>query len=393
MRSSSVPTALVHPDRSADTVVLPEPVGRWAGVRHVTSPPSPELVVELQAPTAYPAVSLLMPTTPAPRMTELDRARLQGLLATAQRRLRGEAHPEGESVEAALADLVVEAAALPTASGLGVFVSAGGMRVSVRLPVAVTERVVVDPTFATRDLVRALHRTPRHVVLVLTGQEARLFTGLGTELRPVGGRFPMQPRRDRRRDPDRPRLAAADAAAFWRDVDAALGAHLLAHPAPLVVAGDTRATAGFMAVSTNLGRLAGTLEANLVREPLPRLAERVRPVLEDYLRSREEEAVALLDRRTGSGRAVSGLAAAWFAVRHERPEMLVVDESLSVAARLSSDGDLLVPAEDPEAPDVLDDVVDELIEAVLRRGGWVALARPGSLDSHGGVALTLRSRH
>lgn len=387
-----VPSGVTRPEVSPDTGLPPRPVGRWSGGRHVASPPPAELVVALQGATAYPAVSLLLPTTPAPRMTEVDRARLQGLLATAERRLESEAHPERQSVGAALAELVAEACTREAAAGLAVFASPSGIRVTVRLPIAVSERVVVDPTFATRDLVHALHRTPRHVVLLLTGQEARLFTGLGAELQPVQGRFPMRPRRERRRDPDRPRLAAADAAAFWRDVDAALGAYLLAHPAPLVIAGDRRATAGFVALSSHLDRLAGTLEANLAREPLPRLAERVRPVLEGYLRSRQDEALALLDRRTGSGRAVSGLVAAWFAARHERPEMLVVDESLSVPARLTSDGDLVVPAVDPEAPDVLDDIVDELIETVLRRGGWVALARPGSLDGHGGVALTLRSR-
>jgi hypothetical protein len=71
--------------------------------------------------------------------------------------------------------------------------------------------------------------------------------------------------------------------------------------------------------------------------------------------------------------------------------MLAVEEGLFYPARLSDDGDLLLPATDVEHPDVIDDAVDELIELVLERGGWVALVEDGALVEHGGVALTLRS--
>jgi hypothetical protein len=114
-----------------------------------------------------------------------------------------------------------------------------------------------------------------------------------------------------------------------------------------------------------------------VHQPLAELAGRTRPVLERYLHSRQQEALELLDRRTSSSRAVSGMSSAWLAARTERPEMLAVEQGLFFPARLSGDGDLLLPATDVEHPDVLDDAVDELIELVLDRGGWVALVDDG----------------
>jgi hypothetical protein len=86
------------------------------------------------------------------------------------------------------------------------------------------------------------------------------------------------------------------------------------------------------------------------------------------------------------------MTGAWLAARRERVEMLAVEEGLFFPARLSADGDVLTPATDVEHPDVLDDAVDELIETVLARGGWVALVRDGGLAAHGGVAVTLRTR-
>lgn len=87
---------------------------------------------------------------------------------------------------------------------------------------------------------------------------------------------------------------------------------------------------------------------------------------------------------------MKGITAAWLAATHERPEMLAVEDTLVYPARLAADGDLLVPADDAESPDVIDDAVDELIELVLHRGGWVALVEDGALADHYRIALTLR---
>ncbi|MCY7366219.1 MAG: hypothetical protein LH469_13035, partial [Frankiaceae bacterium] len=265
--------------------------------------------------------------------------------------------------------------------------------VALRLPVTVRERVVVDPSFATRDLVRSLHRTPRHAVLVLSSREARLFEGAGDQLRPARtSAFPLRDARQRKGDGARADRDEKDTAAFFRTVDRALATYLRLHPAPLVLAGSKRVLAAFTGQSTNLGRLAGSIPVNLSTEPLSVLAERIRPALESYLLSRQQEALDLLDRRIGARRAAAGMAAAWLAARTERPEMLAVEQGLFYPARVSDDGDLLLPATDVEHPEVIDDAVDELIELVLERGGWVALVDDGALAAHGGVALTLRSR-
>ena len=48
-------------------------------------------------------------------------------------------------------------------------------------------------------------------------------------------------------------------------------------------------------------RLAGTVQGSHARTPLPTLARLIRPVLQDYLRSREAEALTLLDTRSKTG--------------------------------------------------------------------------------------------
>jgi hypothetical protein len=360
--------------------------------------PTPAEVLALQSVREYPAISILCSTDAAPVMPTVTVARLEQLVDDATRRLRLEL---GGAVAAALHDdlmhLVDDAKERPTRAAVALYVS--NRHISAwSLPQPVKDRAVVDPTFATRDLVRSLHRTPRHVVLVLTEHEARLFDGAGdTLLPPFGGPFPLIDRTPRRHtrtgggpvkggDEDR----RADT--FFRTVDRALGTYLSLHPAPLVLVGAGRTLTRFTRISRNLGRLAGSVQGSHVRTPLPTLARLIRPVIEDYLRSREQEALALLATRNRSATVATGMPAVWLAARAERPEMLAVEEGLFYPARVSSDGDLIRPAEDLEHPDVIDDAVDEVIETVLRRGGWVALVQDGALSEAEGIALTLRPR-
>jgi hypothetical protein len=354
--------------------------------------PTPALVTFLQSLQGYPSVSLLLSTTPAPRMTAPDAARLGALAREARRRLAEEDLPGVRmAVLEPLADLVLRAVAGPASTAIALYASPGTTEL-VHLPVTVTDRAVVDPTFATRDLVRALHRTPRHVVLLLSRFEGGLFDGVGDDLRPAPGRaFPRTPV-GLPEGPGRPRraLEPEEQRAFLRGVDAALGSYLRLNPAPLVLVGDERVVSQFRRISRNTRRLAGCVHGNLLSAPLADLVPRVRAVLHEYLRSRQAEALALIEQRTSAGRVATGIGAAWLASRFEPPEMLAVEEGFIYPARLDETGDLLSPADDIEHPDVIDDAVDELIEAVLRRGGWIALMEDGVLAEHGGVVLTLR---
>lgn len=363
--------------------------------------PTPSQVTALQAVRDYPCISLLLTTTPSAAMLDADIVRLRHLVREARRRLS----QEGIDAAAALArldDTFDEVVTGPTTSALAVFASAGTAS-AVRLPVQVSDRVVIDPTFATRDLVRALHRTPRHVVLLLSSTQARLLDAVGDQLRPVvGGPFPLRSdgtrndgtgRGDGRRGRTADKQEAkrdADLAAFLRTVDRALGTYLRLHPAPLVLVGPAPVLSAFRSLSRNTARLAGAVSGNLAGAPFPELAERIRPVLDAYLHSRQAEALELIEKRYRAHRVVSGMPSAWLAARRERPEMLAVEDCLVYPARLSADGDLLTPAEDVEHPEVIDDAVDEIIELVLDRGGWVALMEAGSLAAHEGIALTVR---
>ncbi|GAB2584290.1 hypothetical protein Aab01nite_54350 [Paractinoplanes abujensis] len=359
------------------------------------STPAAAQITALQQVREYPAISVLLTTAPAAQLGRADALRLDALVDQAVDRVRAELQPAAAAPAVRrLQALAEQARRGPTTHALALYASAGTDAL-LRLPVPVRDRAVVDPTFATRDLVRALHRTPRHLVLALNSAHARLFDAAGDTLLPaLSGAFPLTAERSGTRSrgrADRPaRATGSDDVDFYRRVDAALGTYLRLHPAPLVLVGSEHATAAFRRVSTNCARLAGTVPGNLTHANTGHLTTRIRTVLDAYLHRRQQEALALIDQRAAAGRVASGMPAAWLAARTSRPEVLAVDESLFYPARLSDDGDTLSPARDVDHPDVIDDAVDELIELVLIRGGWIAFTDPGALDHHDGVALAIR---
>ena len=90
-------------------------------------------------------------------------------------------------------------------------------------------------------------------------------------------------------------MSDADHTTFLKRVEQALTVHLQLHPAPVVIVGPDRVLARFRAL-TKMPRIAGTIPANIGNHPLTALTRRIRPVMETYLRGRQDEALRLLDR-------------------------------------------------------------------------------------------------
>ncbi len=343
-------------------------------------------VWRLQSMRSEPSVSLLLTTTPATRLDQSERARLRALHHEALERLTAEPAARAAAVAALrvrLDRLVAKAEHVAPDRALALYASAEHAELIV-LPIAVPERVVVDATFATRDLVRALHRTPKHLVLLLSAREARLLEGHAEDLAPApNSKFPLHAGSGDRQ---------LSTPAFLATVDRALAAYRRAHPSPLIVVGAEPTLSAFRGMATSLDRLAGVVRGNHMRASLQRLDALTAPVLEDYLLSRQVEALQLLATRGNEGRAILGIDGAWLIARWGIPEMLAVEHDFFFPARLTADGDGIEAADDVDSPDVIDDLVDELIELVMLRGGWVALVEPGSLPGRSRIALTQRLR-
>lgn len=360
---------------------------------------SKELNILLET-RGYPAVSILCPIFRAYPESRQNGVRLQNLLRSATARLLeefplDEVSPLVRRLETSVANVDLRSCL----DGIAIYANAEWGTV-VHLPLRVRERVVVDETFATRDLVLALRRRPRYRVLALGERITRLYEGVGDGLSQVSqGRFPFglnfdpddrgrPPRGDRGMDSTG---AAAERRRHGvRTVDEVLAELNSIDPLPLIILGSRRALAAFDEVSRSRLPVVATV-ALAEDSPSPdQIAERVEPLIREWTRSQEAELLRTLEDARWAGRTITGVQQVWTAARQGRVHSLLVEEGFHYPARVDPDGSRLTAAEDATAPDVIDDAVDELIEEALGKGGRVALVDDGALGDYARVAAILR---
>ncbi|PRC46866.1 hypothetical protein C6A85_87885, partial [Mycobacterium sp. ITM-2017-0098] len=207
--------------RPTSRVAAAAPVRASTEGSHVV-PVTADAVTLLQSMRADPSISILAKTQPGGRISGQDIATLRSLASQARQRLVAEDCTDVTALLDALCSMLAEAVTQPADRAIAFFVSRAHSCWAT-LPVPVIDRCVIDPTFATRDLVRALHHTPRHSVLMLSTDHARLLHGHGATLTPSPtGAFPVQ-RSIAGKNRGRTAERAVD---FLRRVDRALGAAL-----------------------------------------------------------------------------------------------------------------------------------------------------------------------
>lgn len=352
----------------------------------------------LQAIRGYPALSILLPTHRTAPANRQDPIRVKNLVRQAQERLLAEfSQRDLAGLFARLDALVNTIDYRYTLDGLALFVNADIAR-SFMLPFPLKERVVVDETFATRDLVFALNRTPRYWVLALSEQPTRLFEGIRETLIEVTGNgFPIihtgpggQQAIPNKPDINRSAYRDEHHRLFFRQVDEAFKPFMVADPLPLAVVGVDRYLAFFREVSAYTSEIVTTMTGNHDKTTAHELGKLVWPLVEGSLAARRKGYLQELDAAVGAQKYVSTIGEVWRLGHEGRGALLLVEEDFHYPARVDASGMHLTPADDPSAPDVLDDAVDDLIETVLAHGGRVAFVDNGALTQHQRIALVLR---
>lgn len=350
-------------------------------------------VLELARREAEPAVTIMLPVVQPAAAHPENPLNLRALLTQA-----GEIVETWWGREAAVAvrrqidDLDLELGPDESARGLVLLATTEDCRV-LRLPFAVDPQVVVDRTFATRQILEGLARHPRFRVLVLAGHRARLLEGRAEGLHEVtDGGFPLEvtpphewdaPQRDR---PIHEGVASEEHRFVYRAVDVALDAACASDPLPLVVAAAERELAYFDEVTRHGALVVGRVRGNYDRAGPTELAEVVRPAVETYLGELRQQAVRRLREAYGRGMAVTDLVPVRQAAVAGRGHELIVEEGLTAPKHwLGSSG----PGRTEDGVPV-DDAVDDIIEAVLRSGGTVEFVESGALDDLEHIGLIVR---
>ncbi len=353
---------------------------------------------QLQQMRDYPSLSILAPTHRTAPDNLQDPIRIKNLVTQATARLHDEfPKREVEPLLERLEFLVEEIDWRTTQDGLALFAN-NHFAARFDLPFAPTERVAIDETFATRDLVLALNRSPRYYVLVLSDQPTRLFEATRDKLLELKtGKFPLEhqgpggalampgghgvQQSAHRDEYDRQ---------FFRRVDEELATVLADDPLPLVVTGVTRNLAFWDEISGNKARIAGTLEGSHEKTNPHDLGPLVWPIMQRHMAARRAQTLQALGDAIGAQKYAAGMGECWQMAQEGRADTLLVEEDFHYPAQLHSSG-LLMPAEAALSDaDFMGDAVDDLIECVIDKGGRVVFVSNGNLETHCRIAMITR---
>lgn len=349
---------------------------------------------ELQALTKVPALSILLPTHRTSPDNKQDPIVVKNLVSEATDRLSKEfSDRDLGPLLVNLDGLVSDINYTHTLNGLALFVSHEFARLFY-LPFTVPQRVVIDQSFATRDLVYGLHRAQRYWVFLLSQNATRLLTGTGETLEEVtDGTFPMEMSGPGATAalPDSADSAYVDDRhrRFFQQVDRAFAAYAEDDTLPLILGGVIRQISFFKEVSEYRSQVVGTVTGNFDKATVAELVPEVWPIVEGERDRQRADALEALDKAMGEGKVVSAIEAVWRLANEGRGKLLLVEKGYHVPAVVDGKGYLQV-VEAKGGTDVIDDAVDEIIEVVLAKGGEVMLMEDDALPDHRHIALTLR---
>ncbi|NJM05385.1 hypothetical protein HC891_02885 [Candidatus Gracilibacteria bacterium] len=353
----------------------------------------------LQAIESYPSLTIILPTHRTSPDNQQDPIRLKNLVKEAQDRLLSEfSQRDIAALQKNLDDLVERVDFEHNLDGLVLFVNADMARMYT-VPFDLPERVVIDHTFATRDLVYALNRTQHYWVLLLSEQPTRLFEAVRADLVEVndGTPFPMVNKRPggESRLPGGIGVNASQVRddherIFFQQVDQAFAEFYAADPQPVAVLSEVRTLASFDAVTRHNEAIIARVGGNYDHETPHEIGKIVWPTMSEAFAELRKRSFESLDAALSSKRSASGIVECWRMGQEGRIDLLLVAENYEQPAVLDETGFVLTPVDELGGVDVHDDAVDELIEIVLSKGGRIRFTDPGTLDDHSNIAAVLR---
>lgn len=370
----------------------------------------------IQSETEGPCLSLYQPTHRAFPERQQDPIRFRNLVKSMEDSLRRE-HPNRD-VEPLLAPFhaLADDPAFweHSLDGLVVLGSADGLRVY-KVQRAVPEFAVVADSFHTKPLMRIMQSADRYQILAIDRNEARLFEGNRDQLDevPLAAGVPrtledavrIDAERDRatrthgRADPGvmgrhgssdvKSDAVEADTERFFRAVDrAVIELHSRPTGMPLLLAALPEHHHLFRKVSNNPNLLEASIDVHPKSLSLEQLRERAwSQVLPTYL-ARLGGLVDAFAEALAKQQATGDLSDAARAAAEGRIATLLLQAGHRIPGTVDARTGAVTPGDmsDPGTGDMLDD----LGELVLRKGGEVVIVPAERMPTGSGLAATYR---
>lgn len=340
----------------------------------------------------YPCVTIVLPTHRTSPDNKQDAILLKNLVTEAQNRLSEEFTKRDLSSLAKNLQRVEEIDHNYNKEGLAIFINDQVFHYE-KLLFKPEPRVVIDETFATRDIIRSMHKAENYYVMIISRQKVRLFEGYLEQVSEViNGNFPMLNETLYETQASNRSVSSKEddlIKEFFNRADKAFNEIYKNDPADLILMGVDRNITHYQEICDKKSIIVGGITTGGDDAKPHEVAQLAWPLAKEVFASRQRNAIQNLKQAVSANKFESDLQQIYRAIQEGRGDTLFVELGYFQPATIAEDGQIVL-SDDPKAPGVIDDLVDELAEEVLQYGGKVVFCENGSLEPYQRIALITR---
>jgi len=291
--------------------------------------------------------------------------------------------------------------------GLGIFVSTAIQKI-IQFNFPVKERVLIDDSFALKELIHLLNLSKEYYVLEINEHETRLFKGILDSIielkdeyfpkqyeelyeyaKPTRGSSFMGSTNLKDFEKDKSVMEEIRMKGFLHDMDSSLKKYL-EKDTPLVLLGVEKELYYFKNVTDYKDNIALEIPGNYTHSTEDELSKLVHSELNLRIDNDRLALVKVLEEKDGEGLTVAGIQDVWVAAQEGRGLKLLVEKDFSQMAYVINDTNSLSFSV-PDAPHKpVADAVEAIIKTVLDKGGDIVIMENDWLKQYGRIALFTR---
>lgn len=266
---------------------------------------------------------------------------------------------------------------------------------TVQLPLSVVDRVIVDDTFATRDLLRAENQVSDYYILALSQQKVRLLHASNDQIvSEYKSPFPIKNTEfyttsgiENSNAPLQTNLLAE----FFNRVDKEVNKIRKENDFPVLIATEEGNFYEYLKIADEKDSIYELfLNGNRLEEKDHELAKNSWPIVQENLIKDMKKHKNTINEAVGHGKFLSDASEIWRNLEEGRVKTLFVEENLFQSAVVENGGIRFVEKSEETSKNIVADIYDDMIEKNMEQGGTTVFLPTGELEEYQGFAATLR---
>tara|TARA_R100000353_G_scaffold172700_1_gene138167 strand:- start:2935 stop:4008 length:1074 start_codon:yes stop_codon:yes gene_type:complete len=264
-----------------------------------------------------------------------------------------------------------------------------------RLPIKVEDRVVIDNTFATRDLVRAIHLETNYYILILSQDKIRLIEAMNDKVvKEIGAPFPFENTQFFSKNREANAIASKQTsltAEYFNQADKLVDHFRKDNPLPVLICGLEENRNEYLKIADNKSSILNIfLNKNKINDAAHAIVSESWEVVKEYVVKQNNSRKEDLKKAVSENIFLSDTNEIWKAIKAGRVQTLFVEQGRFQPAVLKDDEIVYVTDAERSNPEVIDDIYDEMIEENMKFGGDVVFLPKGKLSKFNGFGAITR---